>query len=584
MVTGRVPFEGDTPFTIGMKHKGEMPKNPKELNAQISDDLNRVILRCLEKDKEKRYQSTDDVRAELENIQKGIPTPEREIPPKKLKTPKTSKSKRKNIIIFGGVNVIFILLVILGILLLTKPSEEINSIAVLPLKNLSGDPAQEYFADGMTNALIGELAQVSALRVISRTSVMRFKDTEMSLPEIASKLKVDVVVEGTVIRADDRVRIMAQLVKAEPEQNLWANDYERDLSNILTLQKEVAMAIAKEIQVTLTQEEKERLESKQMVNIEAYEAYLLGRHFYNKHTEKDVRKSIEYFEQSIDNDPNYALAYVGLANCYTNLSFNTWISPEEAYPKTKAAVMKALELDETLGESYTALGFIKFFFEWDLYGAELDFQRALELSPGSVEVYELYSSYLAMMGRVDEAITMCKRALELDPVASSTVQWLGWIYFLAGRHDQSIIQLKKALELDPNCYWAHVELPWNYALKGMYNEAIAHANKVMNLFPAGDPAILASIGWVYGVSGKREDALKLLGRIKELSSKIYLDPYMVAIIYAGLGDKDKAFEWLMKGYEHRSSSMLFLKIDPKFDNLRSDTRFGELLKKVGFSQ
>ncbi len=456
----------------------------------------------------------------------------------------------------------------------------IRSIAVLPLENLSGDPEQDYFSDGMTEALIAELSQIGALRVISRTSVMQYKKAPKPIPQIAQELNVDAIVEGSVLRAGDRVRITAQLIKAEPEKHLWAQVFERDLVDVLALHSEVARAIAREIKIAVTPEEQERLQRVRKVNPEAYQLYLLGRHFFNRATEEGFKKGIEYFEQAIDKDTTYAPAYAGLANCYSHLGWDTWLSPEESYPKAREAAMKALELDEALGEAHALLGFIKYLYDWDLYGAEAYLQRAIELSPGIVQAHYFYSIYLIMVGRFDKAIEGFKHAIELDPVTPGTVEILGWAYYMAGRHDESIIQIKKSLELDPNYYWAHIILAWSYAGKGMYTEAIAQADKIMTLFPSDDHVMLMNIARVYGVSGKREVALRLLDQIKGLSPEKYVDAYFVASIYAGLGENDQAFEWLNKGYEERSSGMLSLKVHPFWNNLRDDPRFTALLKKM----
>ena len=461
----------------------------------------------------------------------------------------------------------------------------ITSLAVLPLDNLSGDPEQEYFADGMTEALITELGKISALRVISRRSVMQYKGTNKPVPEIARELNVEAVVEGSALRAGEKVRISAQLIRAVPERHLWAESYEHDLSDILGLQREVARAIAGEIRVTLTQEEQVRLASAPRVNPAAHEAYLKGCYCYSQWAEVGLQKAIEQFQQAVDIDPAYAPAYAGLAHCYSLLGLLAYLPPQQAFPGAKAAALKALELHDTLAEAHAALGQVKFIFDWDWVGSERAFKRALELNPNSVDALLNYTFYLILLGRFDEGIAANQRAIELDPLTPTTSLSLGWAYHKARRYDESIAQLRSTLALSPELSLAHLQLAGNYAAKQMYAEAIAEGEKALAFAPSAErPVVLGTLGWVYGVAGKRDAARKLLEQLQALSTRRYVDPWYITLVYTGLGEKELALRWLRKAYEEHSASIVFLKVDPVLDSLRDDARFQALLRRMNFPQ
>jgi TolB-like protein/Flp pilus assembly protein TadD len=386
---------------------------------------------------------------------------------------------------------------------------EITSIAVLPLANLSGDPQEEYFADGMTEALIGELGKVSALRVMSRTSVMPYKNTKKTLPQIARELNVDALVEGAVVREGGRVRVSAQLIRATPERRLWADRYERDVSSILGLQRDVAQMIAAEIRATLTPEEKVLLGNARPVNAASYEAYLKGRYHWNKASGTALLQARAYFEQAIDKDPGFAQAYVGLANTYAwayRWDAPSLLAPREAFPKAKAAALKAIELDATLAEAHASLGYIKEAYDWDWEGAERDYRRAIELNPSYPGVRHWYAIYLAIPRRFDEAFAQMKRAEELDPLSRAVRRGKGWLYLWSREYDRAIEQWRMTLELDPDFPQAHYALAIAYAQKGMYEDAIGLHRKEIAL--AGEtPRALAILAHAYGKAGQKHEAL-----------------------------------------------------------------------------
>jgi TolB-like protein/Tfp pilus assembly protein PilF len=448
---------------------------------------------------------------------------------------------------------------------------------VLPLGNLSGDPAQDYFADGMTEALITDLGKIGALRVISRTSAMRYKGTQKSLPEIARELNVGAVIEGSVLRSGDRVRITAQLIEGPTDRQLWAESYERDLRDILGLQREVARAIASEIRVKLTPQEQTRLSSAGRVKPEAHEAYLKGRYHWNKLKAEETKKAIEYYNQAIQSDPSYAQAYAGLADCYSSLVLYSEFPPKETFPKAKAAALKAVELDETVAAAHSALGTVRLWFDWDYAAAEREFKRAIELDPGDALAHESYSLYLRAVVRLDEALSEVKRAQELDPLSIYMSNSMAWVLYFRGQHDEAISQFQKTLEMDPTLGNPHWGIGRAYEQKGMYQEAIAEMQKGGPDFPIR----LGTLGHVYALKGDRRYAQKLLDEVKSNP----LRTSDVAYIYLGLGQKDQALEWLEKSYEARFPWLAFqIKLDPRLNSLRPDPRLQNIMRRMGVPQ
>ncbi len=582
MVTGRVPFEGETPLSVAVKHKTEAPCNPQELNAHVPSDLSQVILKCLEKDKAKRYQSAGEVDSELTKIEKGFPTTERIVLKRKLKTGRISKIMRKRPVIYGGIAALIILLIVGGISLFTGRQQVIDSIAVLPLKNLSGDPGQQYLADGMTEALIGELGKISALRrIISSTSVMRYKETDKSLPEIARELNVGAVVEGSVLLVGERVRIMAQLIEARKDRLVWTDSYERDMRNILALQRELARTIAKEIKIAVTPEEEERLAEAHPINPEAHQLYLKGRYMWNKRSGEELKKAIEYFEKAIEKDPDYAMAYAGLADSYLILPGYLPFPPKEANSRAKEAALKALEIDDKLAEAHTSLATVKLNY-WEWKDAEKEFKRSIELNPGYATAHHWYAYYLMLVGRHDESIAEIKLAQELDPHSLIINANVGYMLYNARHYDQAIAHYKNRLEMDPDFDVLHNYLGRAYVQNGKYEEAIAEFQEAIT-FSRRNVNDLSRLGHVYAVSGRGEEAVKIISELEELSKQEYVSPGLIALIYAGLGQKDQAFKLLEEAYE-RSDGLNYLKVDPEFDSLRSDPRFTELLKKIGLEK
>ena len=456
----------------------------------------------------------------------------------------------------------------------------IRSLAVLPLDNLSGDASQNYFADGMTDQLITDLAQISALRVISRTSVMVYKGARKPLPQIARELNVDAVVEGTVLRAGDQVRITAQLIDASTDKHLWSQSYEGDLRNTLELQDRVARSIAEQIQINLTPREQAALKRVRVVNPEAYESYLKGRYFWNKRTADGLRVALAYFNQAIEEDPNYAQAYSGLADTYALLG--DWqyavMTPKEAYPKAKAAALKALELDSSLGEAHNSLAFVLDGYDWDLDAGGKVFRRAIELNPGYATAHHWYAWHLALLGRYDEAIAEMKKAESLDPLSLIINADLAELLLLAHSSDESMRQSRKTIEMDPNFAMAHNQLGQAYLQQHMYKEAVIELQRAVQL--AGEsPTCIANLARAYARSGQRNEAVKLLSELKMSSTPGYSHASEIAVIYVSLGDTDQAMNWLEQGYAERFNPGVLIR--PGFDPLRADPRFQKLAHRVG---
>ena len=461
-------------------------------------------------------------------------------------------------------------------------SEPIKSLVVLPLEDLSAEKNQDYFADGMTDELIASLAKIRQLRVISRTSAMAYKGTRKPLSEIARDLHVDAVVEGTVLRAGNRVRITAELVQVSTDRHLWAETYESELGNILTLQSQVASAIVNEIRINLTPEEQKRLATPRLVNAQAYEDYLKGRYYWNKRSEEGLTKAVEYYQRAADKDPQYALAYAGLADCYDLLGSTVIgaMPSADAAPKAKAAALKALAIDPSLVDAEITLASVKLNYDWDWQGAENGFKHTLELNPDQATAHQRYSLYLTAMGRSQDSIVEVKRAHDLDPLSLSINFSLAWRLYLARQYDQAIQQSRSTIDLDPNFVLAHLVLGQTYEQKGEFEMAIAELKKAASISP-DSPLMLGALGHAYAVAGDTADAEKLRDDLLRRSGRQYVSPFYIALIFTGLKQNEKALDWLDKAYQDRSNPLIFLKVDPELDPLRSSPRFQDLQRRIG---
>ncbi len=577
MLSGRRAFSGATSADTMSAILAHDPPSLSTLREEIPPDLDRTVRRCLEKSVRERSQSAWDLASELERLAE-------------VRSPAPRGGLRRWLLPAAvGLGVAGLV----GLAALTNlggwksrflaggRASSIRSLAVLPLQNLSADPEQEYFVDGMTEELTTSLAQVGALKIISRTSSMQYKGTKKTLPEIGRELGVDAVLEGSVLRAGKRVRVTAQLIRAATDEHLWAQSYDRDLQDVLALQSGVARLIAGEVAKLVSPRGATNLAADRPVDPAAHEDYLMGRFFWNTRSGEGLAKAIDYFRRSVERDSTYARAHSAIADYYNVLPFYIRVSPRDAFPKAKAAALQALAIDESLGSAHAALAFEMAYYEWDWAGAEREFQRALALTPSDAGVHHSYSRYLVSTGRSEEGMAELKRAQELNPLSTGLKANEGMVLFFEGKYDEAIAQLRKVVELDPEHPVAHWGLGLAFEQKGMYSDAASEIQKAIATDSEPDPNFMASMGHVLAAQGKREEARRLIERLREESKKSYVSSYHAAVIYAGLGEKDKAFEQLNGAAEERSTLLVYLRKDPRLANLHSDPRFQALLDRVG---
>lgn len=454
-------------------------------------------------------------------------------------------------------------------------------MVVLPLENLSGDPEQEYFADGLTEALITNLAKIGALRVVSRTTAMHYKKARRPLPEIPRELEVEGVVEGAVLRSGERVRISVQLLDARSDTHLWAESYERALRNVLGLQAEVSQAIASQVQVKLTPEERAHFAQVHPVNPDAYEAYLKGRYHWNRRNAGELPKAVQRFQDAIAKDPNYAVAFAGLADSLSTFAAWSFAPPKENCEKAKALARQAIEMDPTLAEPHCSLGWIHAWYDFDFAAAEREFERALELNPRYPASHYFFGFFLGLMSRHEEAYTEIKRAIRLDPLSEVHYWGFGVVYWCSRQYDQAIESFEKVIDMDPSFIGAYALLGWTYICKSLGEQAIAAARKATEL-SQGAPTFLFGLAQAYARAGQRNEALIILKQLQDLSQKQYVTPYGLARVYTALDEKEEAIRLLHTAYEENATWMLFLKTDPHMDPLRADPRFRDLLRRMKF--
>jgi serine/threonine-protein kinase len=580
MVTGRAPFRGDYEQAVIYSILNENPEPVTALRTGVPVELERIARKAMAKNASDRYQHADELLVDLRSLSAEITTTGL------AKGPARKGFTGKHVgYVIGLIIIVVATLVLARLFLFPEKSETIESIAVKPLENLSRDPDQEYFVDGMTEALIAELAKIGTIKVISRTSVMRYKDTDKSLPEIANELGVDAIIEGSVMQAGDRVRITAQLIEADEDHHLWAEHYERDLRDVLTLQREVASAIAREIDVTLAPRDKDVETAAIRIDPRAHEAYLKGRYHWNKRTEKDLGKSIDYFEEAIRIDPDYAQAYAGLAEAFS--IFRNWgyssYSAKEANQKAKEYAHKALSIDSKSAAAYSVLGLESLEYDYNWEGAEKYFKKAISLNPNYATAHHWYASMLSHWGRHDEAIEQGMQALKLDPLSIVINVSLAFKYYYARRYDEAIEQILKTLELDKNFYGSYYVLYQCYTEKGMIQEAFEAFRQLM-IHDERTSTYVEDLDQVYKTSAYEVYIAWVIENMDEWWSYDYSFPFYLSMIYARIDNEDKALEELEKAYEAHSQFITSIGVEPAFDNLRSDPRFDELLKKVGLTE
>ncbi len=583
LAAGRRPFRGGTLYELSWAILREAPS---PISPPLPAVLQSVIDKCLDKDPSQRYHSGGEVRAALETASTASRSKRAAFAANAGQEAATPGTQTRRWVLYGASAIAALVLLLAGLRWSERKPHTptvgvpgaIQSLAVLPLENLSGDPAQDYFADGMTDALITQLSQIRKLRVISRTSVMQYKRTQKPLGEIARDLNVDAVVEGSVVRDKGRVKISAKLIQTTVEQTLWADSYERDFTDVLALQSDVATAIARGIQVELSGPEASRLASSRAVVPEAYEAYLKGRFEAEKRTPEGMSSSIQHFRDAISKDPTFAAAYAELANSLLFLSNYQIRPPAEMIPQAKAAAQKALQLDERLAEAHASLATVRFYhLEWD--GVESEFLRAIALNPGYAPALHWYALSLAAQGRKGESITEIKLAREIDPRSLIINANVGWCYYLAGDADRAIEEEKTALLLDPSFVVAHGYLGQAYVEKGMYDQAIQELREAVSLTP-GDATRKAELANAYAHAAKNVQAQEILQEFLRRPKEQYISPYDWAMLYAGMRMKKETLAWLEKAYEERNGRLVNVAVHPQFVFLRGDPGFENLLARM----
>ncbi len=541
MITGQLPFRSEYEMAMVYSILNENPQPMVSLRTEVPMELERIVSKAMAKSPDERYQRADEMLAMLRALSKKLETGQA---PAMETTPAT--------------------------------------IAVLPFVDISPQKDQEYFCDGMAEELIDALTKLAGLRVVSRTSAFQFKGQAYDIRKIGEKLNVSHVLEGSVRKAGNKLRITAQLINIENGYHLWSEKYDRELEDVFAIQDDIARTIVNTLKIKLVGEPKAPLIKRYTDNLEAYQLYLKGRYFWNKRHEGGMQQAMECFKQAIEKEPTYALAYSGLADCFIILGFYTYLSPQEAFQKTKALAQKALEIDDTLGESHASLGFVKWDYDWNWLAAEHEFKRAFELTPNYAIAHWWYSFFLMMMGRTEESLAEIKKALEFDPLSLVINSSAGWMLYFARQYDQALDQCLKTFAMDPNFGVAHLHLGWIYEQKSMYDEAIDAFQKAIALLGSGPFNFV--LAHAYALSGKTDEARKILQEMNELSKQRYVSSYYMATVYVALNDKEQAFAWLEKAYEERDGWIVCLKVDPKFDSLRSDPRFTKLLRKVGLEK
>ncbi len=574
MATGRPPFRGDSNPALMSAILRDQPPSVLEARPDLPGELGRIIGHCLRKDPERRYQTAKGLRNELEELRLGA-------------TVERKRGARRLRAALGAT-----LVLLLGIAAANRnvlrewiggsgTSPRIESLAILPLSNLSGDPDQEYFADGMTEALITELAQVGELKVISRTSAMQFKGAALPLTEIGRALGVDAVVEGSVLREGDRVRITAQLIDAGSDEHLWADSYQRDLRDVLELQREVARSIAERIHLRLTPEGRARLDRTDTIAPDAYEAYLRGRYFSARMDADAFRTALSHFGRAIERAPHHAAAHAGAATCYHLLAGYSALPPAQGYERARSLAARALELDDRNAEAHKVLAVVAFEYDWDWQTAERYFRRALELNPNYAIARADYAWSLSYLGRHRAAVDQAQRAADLDPLSLAIGVVVGEALLGAGRVDEAIGKLRGVLEMDPHFVRAHSVLAVAYEKKGMLDEAIAANEKAVEL-SGGFLNYRARLSRVRALAGEQSEALRLLDELTDRAGREYVSPINFALACIGLGRHDRAIDWLEKAYDERSVYLIVADTSPLFDPLRSEPRFQAILRRMNF--
>jgi serine/threonine protein kinase/Tfp pilus assembly protein PilF len=579
MATGRPPFAGTTATDTMGRILHVEPESIRRISEEVPAGLAMIVGNCLEKDAEKRYQSARELLKDLRSLQKDTAATaalgDRRVPQR------WNPTYRIAFVVLVAV----VLLGVAGFFLLRSgiqgTDRPIESIAVLPFVNGAADPEVEYLVDGITESVISNLSKLSQLKVISRTSAFRYKGRDVDPQVVGRELNVQSVLAGRVLLRGKQLAIGLELIDVSDNRQLWGEQYNRNLTDILQMQTEISQEVSNKLRLRLTGAQQQQLAKRYTDNTEAYLLYQQGRFYWNKFTAAGFAKAIEYFNQAVEKDPSYALAYAGLADSY-NVLGTDFVRPREVLPKARAHAEKALQLDATLAEAHVSLGTSKLFYEWDFAGAEKEFLRAIELNPNYPDARHFYGHYLEAMGRVEQAVSETQRGATLDPLSLIINTELGNAHYYARQFDQALEVSRKSIDMDPSFDFAYYTVAQVYWQKGKYAEAIAQLERSQK--PSRDAAELGFLGYAYAASGQRDAADKIMRELQMRLQQSWADPYYVALIYYGLNDLEQFFAWLEKSYEERSVWMIWLNVDPLFDRLHMDPRFQRVLRRIGLTQ
>ncbi len=618
MLAGRSPFEGATNHEVVAAILKEEPRPLSDHVAAVPPRLQEIVSRALMKDRDLRYQTARELLEDLRTFKQDLEfelklaraagsgrddssgaaarlTGTDQFPMQTAREPlaratmsgilHSTEHRRRGSVLLIGLAALAVAGALFAYWYFSRPTRAIDSVAVLPFVNAGGDANTEYLSDGLTESLINSLSELPNLKVIARSSVFRYKGKEVDPQTVGRELGVHAVLTGRVVRLNDDLFIETELVDVDTQTRLWGERYSRKLSDIIALQDDISREITEKLRLKLSGQERKQLAKRYTENSEAYQLYWKGRYYWNKRRPEDIREAIRYFQQAIELDPNYALAYTGLADCYV-LGNLLQLSPKEAMPIAIEKTNRALQIDPELPEAHTSLAKIKLSYEWDWAGAESEFRRALELKPGYATAHQWYGVYLSEMGRHDESLEQRKRALELDPLSLSISTGVGRAYFWARRYDEALAHLQQTLERDPRYADTHWSFGLAYEQKRLYDEAISAYQRAISLsktaeFPEGKPEMIAALGHAYAAANRRDEALRIIEQLKEVVGRQdYVSPYSIALIHVALGDEGSAFEWLERAYRERDESFIHLKVDPRLDKLRADPRFDEMLRLI----
>jgi serine/threonine protein kinase/TolB-like protein/Flp pilus assembly protein TadD len=601
MATGCTPFGGRSPADVISTLLSQPHTPATELNRKIPVRLSEVIDGALAKEQAERYQTMQEVIADLKQVVREAGALDRLfkasdihqggvtlVPPRRRQLRAfTHRIQKRTASVLFAVTAVFLVGLALAIYSSRREQPQlanpIKSVAVLPFKPLIAESRDEALELGMADTLINKLSNTRQITVRPLSAVRKYAGLEQDAASAGREQKVDVVLDGSIQRAGEKIRVTVRLVRVADGSEIWAEQFDEKFTDIFSVQDSVSRKVSGLLAVTLTGEDKDLLAKRQTANIEAYQLYVLGRYHLTRMTDDGFKKGRDYFQQAIDKDPNYALAYAGLADAYNRLSGWNAVSPREGFPSARAAAMRALELDDRLAEAHTMLGVVKFFYDWDWSGAESEFRRAVEINPSYSDAHQMYGYHLSAMGRFDEAVAEMRRAQELDPVSLDKNACIGEALYYQRRYDQALEQYLRVLAMDSNSGFTHWAIGNVYVEVGRYEEAISEYQKSIPL--SGDsPDEPGSLGYAYALAGKSRDARRILDELKERSKRDYVPPTTLAFIYSGLGDKDEAFAWLEKAYDTRDSILVYIRSEPTYDKLRSDPRFANLMRRVGFLQ